>query len=113
MLRQRILQAAEVIAHGEIPRTKEAALSQYVSPRVCGLPASMDAVASVVPFGSLLTFCPMTINRLSLSPQCGFASHSRGFTFVTHEVRSLAGVLVRVPTNAKPWHCHSTILRTW
>ncbi|KAI0693545.1 UROD/MetE-like protein [Cerioporus squamosus] len=49
-LRRRILQAAEVIAHGEIPRTKEEAL-----------------------------------NQLSLSPQCGFASHSRGFAFVTHE----------------------------
>ncbi|TFK81051.1 UROD/MetE-like protein [Polyporus arcularius HHB13444] len=50
VLRGRILQAAEVIAHGEIPRTKEEAL-----------------------------------NQLSISPQCGFASHSRGFAFVTHE----------------------------
>ncbi|RPD69529.1 UROD/MetE-like protein [Lentinus tigrinus ALCF2SS1-7] len=49
-LRGRISQAAEVIAHGEIPRTKAEAL-----------------------------------NQLSLSPQCGFASHSRGFTFITHE----------------------------
>ncbi|KAI9062074.1 UROD/MetE-like protein [Trametes sanguinea] len=50
VLRGRILQAAEVIARGEIPRPVEEALAQ-----------------------------------LSLSPQCGFASHSAGFDVVTHE----------------------------
>ncbi|KAI0760620.1 UROD/MetE-like protein [Fomes fomentarius] len=49
-LRQRIMQAADVIAHGEVPRPREEALDQ-----------------------------------LGISPQCGFASHSRGFAFITHE----------------------------
>ncbi|KAI1784154.1 UROD/MetE-like protein [Ganoderma leucocontextum] len=49
-LRERIMQAADVIAHGEDPRPVEEALAQ-----------------------------------LSISPQCGFASHSRGFAWVTRE----------------------------
>ena len=32
VLRRRIMQAADVIAHGEVPRTKEEALDQYVPP---------------------------------------------------------------------------------
>ncbi|KAI0365787.1 UROD/MetE-like protein [Pilatotrama ljubarskyi] len=50
-LRGRIMQAAEVIARGEITRSLEDALDQ-----------------------------------LSLSPQCGFASHAPGFEIITHEV---------------------------
>ncbi|KAI0754179.1 UROD/MetE-like protein [Daedaleopsis nitida] len=57
VLRRRIMHAADVIAHGEVPRTREEALDQ-----------------------------------LSISPQCGFASHSRGFAFITEEdvVKKLA-----------------------
>ncbi|KAI0821834.1 UROD/MetE-like protein [Trametes gibbosa] len=50
VLRERILQAAEVISRGEIPRSFEEALDQ-----------------------------------LSISPQCGFASHAPGFAIVTYE----------------------------
>ncbi|OSD05071.1 UROD/MetE-like protein [Trametes coccinea BRFM310] len=56
VVRGRILEAAEVIARGEIPRSVEEALNQF-------------------------SCC----DRLSLSPQCGFASHSAGFDVVTHE----------------------------
>ncbi|KAH9848735.1 UROD/MetE-like protein [Lenzites betulinus] len=50
VLRGRIMQAAEVIARGEIPRPTEEALLQ-----------------------------------LSISPQCGFASHAAGFEIFTYE----------------------------
>ncbi|KAI0765848.1 UROD/MetE-like protein [Trametes elegans] len=60
VLRGRIMRAAEVIAHGEMPRPVEEALDQ-----------------------------------LSLSPQCGFASHAPGFEVITHEVMVKKLTLVR------------------
>ncbi|KAI0667232.1 UROD/MetE-like protein [Trametes maxima] len=59
-LRKRIVQAAEAIARGEIPRTIEEALDQ-----------------------------------ISVSPQCGFASHASGFEIMTHEIMVKKLVLVR------------------
>ncbi|KAI0641388.1 UROD/MetE-like protein [Trametes meyenii] len=57
---KRIMQAAEAIAHGEMPRTIEEALDQ-----------------------------------LSVSPQCGFASHAPGFEIMTHEIMVKKLTLVR------------------
>ncbi|PIL23210.1 hypothetical protein GSI_14519 [Ganoderma sinense ZZ0214-1] len=59
-LRNRIMEAADVIAHGEDPRPVEEALAQ-----------------------------------LSISPQCGFASHSRGFAWVSPEYIAKKLALVR------------------
>lgn len=73
------MQAADVIAHGEVPRSREEALDQYVH-------VSCITVSASVLYQSISDVLTVALDRLGISPQCGFASHSRGFAFITHEV---------------------------
>ena len=84
MLRQRIMQAADAMTRGDVPRTQKEALAQYVSVD-CMLVVGHGASESplLVVYHMLIDMLPHS--RLSLSPQCGFSSHSK-VTFVSYEV---------------------------
>jgi methionine synthase II (cobalamin-independent) len=62
-MKKRIQQAAETIASGNPPRSKEEALNQYVH--------MLDLISRTQTDRCYL-------HRICISPQCGFASHSEG-----------------------------------
>ncbi len=86
------MQAADVIAHGEDPRPVEEALAQYVHASRSPTHVIMVTTGVGAPALRLAISCHRRCptrarGRLSISPQCGFASQSQGFAWVSPEVR--------------------------